>query len=733
MRRNWLAKLLVWGLVGSLTLGLTACGEEAGKGNNTSTEMESESAHTVGSGDSLKGTDNGTGNLKGDTVAENGQGAQPGQQEDSRQESGKEQGNTGQNTEGSQGGSTDDGAGSSQGNTQEGAEAKPTPKSVPVLPEAQLEMPVLFSQQSGVYTEAFELVLASEEAGEIYYTLDGSDPADSGTAILYENPIQITDRGTDANVVSAVDPVLFSGSYNYAHDSGYKFECKISAPKDEAVDKCTTVRAVLKKEDGTYDYAGAGTYFIGTPEEHIKGLAQSCTAAGQPLAVISISMDYDDLFDSEKGIYVKGDTFEAALGKYLTSGKKVKDGELARSLDANYKQRGRDWEREASLVMFEVLPEGTVEVLNQTCGIRIQGNYSRSDLQKGFRLYARKDYGDNNFRYAVFGEDYLNDEGKVMDKFKNLVLRNGGNCAFTSKFNDTFWQSLVRDTAVETKQSRPCVVYLNGEYWGLYVLEEDYSDDYFEDLHGVNKDDVVVYKGDAETYAIGYSLDEGEIPEGEEVDYYFKDLIAFFDSHSDLKAQQDYDEFVKLVDPQSVMDYFAVECWINNKWDWPGKNWSMWKTISVDEDNTYADGRWRFVFYDVEFGGVSGSSDAKTNTIKEDNYKPKGLLDMDTNNPAVLCFAYLMTNDGFREAFCDRLSGLSEGLLEKEAALVRLQEFEDIYGPLYVQFFERYPGTGSAKDALKGGYATPRCIRDFLEKRADYIQRMIDYCDKILG
>ena len=66
MRRNWLAKLLLWGLVGSLTLGLTACGEEAGKGNNTSAEMESESAHTVGSGDSLKGTDNGTGNLKGD-------------------------------------------------------------------------------------------------------------------------------------------------------------------------------------------------------------------------------------------------------------------------------------------------------------------------------------------------------------------------------------------------------------------------------------------------------------------------------------------------------------------------------------------------------------------------------------------------------------------------------------------------------------------------------------------
>ncbi|MGN0436825.1 MAG: CotH kinase family protein [Wujia sp.] len=117
----------------------------------------------------------------------------------------------------------------------------------------------------------------------------------------------------------------------------------------------------------------------------------------------------------------------------------------------------------------------------------------------------------------------------------------------------------------------------------------------------------------------------------------------------------DYEEFAKLVDVESVMDYFAVEVWINNKWDWPGKNWSMWRTVTVDENNEYGDGRWRFSLYDIEFGGVCGESEAYTNTIREDNYKPKGLLDMGTSNPAVLCFAYLMTNDSFKEAYCDRL------------------------------------------------------------------------------
>ncbi len=592
---------------------------------------------------------------------------------------------------------------------------------------------IVFSVTSGFYSEEFELIISTDEDGEIYYTTDGSEPSVSESAVLYESPITITSAEGRENVVSAVDPLEISGSFNKVSADRKSFEWEMPLPENDAVDKCTVIRAAVKRPDGSFGTSASATYFIGTPEGHIQGLAESCEAAGAPLAVISISVNYDDFFGSEKGIYVKGDIFDKALERHLSEKKFIKDSETARSLDANYKQRGREWERTAAVTMMEVSPEGASEVINQNCGIRIQGNYSRSDLQKGLRLYARKEYGDNNFSYAVFGEDYLNDSGEVMDKFKHLVLRAGGNCAFTAKFNDTYWQSLLKDTACETKESRPCVVYLNGEYWGLYVLEEDYSDDYFEDLHGVNKNNVVVYKGDAETYKLGYKLDEGEIPAGEKESYYFNDLNSFFRSHINLKSQEDYDEFAKLVDPQSVMDYFAVQCWINNKWDWPGKNWSMWKTASVDESNPYADGRWRLMFYDMEFGGVSGEGDIRVNTIKEDNYKPNGLLDMDTENPAVLCFAYLMTNDGFRNEFYARLTGLSDGYFEKSAAQERLQEFIDIYYPLYEQFFSRYPETGSADMAINDGYASAKCISDFIAERGNYIQPMIDFCEKILA
>lgn len=587
----------------------------------------------------------------------------------------------------------------------------------------------IFSQGSGFYEEAFELTIESEYEN-IYYTTDGSDPATSEAAVKYEGGISITDRRGEANVIAAVDPILFAGSYNQVEGNG--FTTYLEAPADDAVDKCTYLRVAAVGADGEALEETAAVYYIGSIEEHIQGIRESCEAAGMSLAVVNIAIDYDDLFDYETGIYVKGKKFEIDKTIQQLQGLKIKDGEAARSLDANYKQKGREWEKEVRISMMECTADGVCEVLNQTCGIRIQGNYSRSDVQKGFRLYAREEYGDKRFRYAVFGEDYVDDEGDVMDSYKTLVLRGGGNCAFTSKFNDTYWQSLLDETACDTQHSRPCVVYINGEYFGLYVLQEDYTGEYFEDVHGVNSDDVVLYKGDAESLELGYKLDEGDLPEGEEDEsYYFKDLLEFFDTHENAKEDADFEELAALVDMESLMDYFAIQSWINNKWDWPGKNWSMWKTIGEQEDGTYADGKWRFVFYDMEFGGVSGSSDARTNTIKEDNYKTYGLLDKNTDNPAVLCFAYAMTNEGFREAFKKRLSGLSEAEFEQEAALERLKYFEEVYGPLYAQFFDRYPGTGDAENALTGGYGTSGCIRAFLLLRQEHISKMIDYIDTV--
>lgn len=585
---------------------------------------------------------------------------------------------------------------------------------------------VEFSQPSGIFGDSFSLELTGGN-GKIYYTTDGSDPRDSETRLEYTGAFEVTDQSDRPNVVSAVDPLEIAGSFCDYDRAKNTFVSKLSAPSDSDVDKCTVVRAAAQADDGTFSQTSSCAYYFGTAEEHIQGLKENCEASGQKLAVMSITADYGDLFDPKKGIYVKGDIFDKAFEEYRGD----IDGETARKLDANYKQKGREWERSCHMELMEWDTEGAETVLSQDCGVRVQGNYSRSDLQKGLRLYARKSYGDNNFNYAVFGDSVKDSSGKTLDKFKTLVLRAGGNCAFTAKFNDTYWQDVSKEMDCSTKAGRPCVVYLNGEYWGLYILEEDYSNDYFEDRYGVDKSSVIVYKGDAEALKLGYKLDEGDLPAGETNEsYYFEELLEFFKEHKDLSDDADLEEFSKLVDTESARDYFLAEVWINNKWDWPGKNWSMWKTASPANASEYDDGRWRFMFYDMEFGGVSGESDAYTNTVKEDNYKELGLLDFGTNNPAVLTYAYLMTNQGFREDYNSRLLELSSGAYKKETLISKLDEYVSVYEPLMDQFFKRYPGTGSAEEAIHGGYASADCIRAFVGKREDNIQGIVDWINE---
>ena len=612
---------------------------------------------------------------------------------------------------------------------------------------------VVFSKESGTYGEAFDLELSCSaevvSGTAIYYTTDGSDPSDStnkARKLYTSGGIHIADRKGDPNVLSAIDPILFDATNVKASSDGKSFESTVEKPSDQDVDKCTVIKAAVQYADGTCSEVLTNTYFIGEMADHIEGIRQSCEAAGMDLSVMSISMDANDLFDSTKGIYVKGDVFNQALEEYLTENGSISDWDAvnaSRGMDANYKQKGKAWERKSHIDYFESNGTETNCKLQQDCGIRIQGNYSRSDYQKSFRLYARADYGEKNFKYG-FWNQAKDDQGQVVEKYKKIVLRNGGNCAFTTKFSDAYWQSLMEGIDCDTQSARPCVVYLNGEYWGVYILQNDFCSDYFADKHGVDKDSVVVYKGDADANRVlGYKLDEGTLPEGvTNEDYYFEEIENFMKEHDDISNQADYEAFCQLVDKDSALDYFATQVWINNKWDWPGKNWSMWKTTNIDPNNPYADGKWRFLVYDVEFGGISGKDDSSANTVKDSKLLTTGTADHNDTNwdkPNVRCFALFMTNPEFREAFKARLTGFSDTMFERSLLLKRAEQFRNTYQPILDQFFNRFPTLWNgekktAEMAMNGNgwdtYGTLANIIAFAETRANNIGTITKWIDR---
>lgn len=204
--------------------------------------------------------------------------------------------------------------------------------------EEQQPITVSMSAGSGIYAEAFTLTLTSEGAKTIYYTLDGSDPKSSSTRAEYTDGITIKDRSKEANYVSAVDPLLFDNANVRWKKRTKSYTTTRKAPADTDVDKGTVVKAVAVDANGNFGTVETNTYFVGTVAMHIKNAQKSAQAAGIPLSVMSISMNYEDLFDYEKGIYVKGKIFDEAVAKYLQENPKATTdmmNDQARRLPAN--------------------------------------------------------------------------------------------------------------------------------------------------------------------------------------------------------------------------------------------------------------------------------------------------------------------------------------------------------------------------------------------------------------
>ena len=158
----------------------------------------------------------------------------------------------------------------------------------------------------------------------------------------------------------------------------------------------------------------------------------------------------------------------------------------------------------------------------------------------------------------------------------------------------------------------------------------------------------------------------------------------------------------------------------------------------MDTANKYADGRWRFCYYDLDFGGCGGSSEVYTNTIKEDNYNTngKGLLGQNLKepmNPALQCFILLMTNQGFREQYKSELAALADTVFEKTAAQKKLDTFRGTYEPLFPQFYTRFFGAEEADgwcESTVYGYASYQSLKDFVTNRGKGIASINSYLDE---
>jgi len=513
--------------------------------------------------------------------------------------------------------------------------------------------PIAFSHMSGFYENPFSLVISTDIVGaKIYYTTDGSLPDSSDN--LYTSPLRLTETTDIKNNLSARTDIIDGGAI---------------APLDKDVMKGHVIRAIAITPWGYSSSIVNGTYFVGYNRAEEFG----------QVPVISIMMEESDLFDYETGIYTNGKTYDD-----------WKDGiiepEYSGYVLGNYTNRGKEWERKA---LIEYIPMNPDLVFSQVVGMRMKGGWTRKYPQKSFLMTARAEYGQRVMNYPLIPDNVRLDEKGAVEKYKSVSLRNGGNDRYV-KIREPLIQRLATGMNFITRASVPCVVFINGEYWGAYSITEEYSDNYIGYNFDIDNDNVISYKV--------HTIENGR---PEDITY-FDEMYRYITTH-DMSINENYSAAAQMIDMESYQDYCALHLYIastDSIFQW--NNYQMWRVREpgIDQDKEYSDGKWRMMLYDTEQALGRGRNN---DFYKEDLLAPLICENYENEyagefgNPKDMFYA-LWQSESFRQGLVLSMCDVRNIYFEKEHALKVLNEIAEEYAPLLIKSLKRFPDVNLPED-----------------------------------
>lgn len=409
----------------------------------------------------------------------------------------------------------------------------PTPGASNSLPTGVADV-LSFSIKGGEVISTDKLsILNSNTAYQIRYTIDGSEPA-ATSAVFPSQGLFLDSSLLSATKLNQVQMSLPASYHAPVGNQPQAIVIRAATFDTGGVQKSATI---------------SNSYFNGQISSIPKGLPN-----------LSIMIDPTDLTDHDSGLFVLGQFWDAGLP--FNSG--------------NFFQKGIAWERPIHLEYFE---NGFDSKIKQDAGLRLHGYSSRTPPQKALRLYARSSYGDNDFDHDLFSD-------RSYDSYRRLTLK-----PFMATWGqygaaDHLFSSLAkRGFNVDYLSSRPVTLYINGEYWGIYLLAERIDEHFLSDLSGYEQDSIDLIEGW-----------QGLVSEGNGREYsVLTDAVINYD----LTISQNYARVETLMDIDNFIDYQILQMFTVN-YDWPQNNMKCWKSREPGA-------KWRWIAFDGDaaYSGVN--------------------------------------------------------------------------------------------------------------------------------
>ncbi len=316
---------------------------------------------------------------------------------------------------------------------------------------------------------------------------------------------------------------------------------------------------------------------------------------------------------------------------------------------------------------------------NIPCGFKLFGGSTRGLPKKSFALKFKKRYGEPSLNYQVF-------ENRDYSKFNSLILRSGSQDQESAFFRDVLMTSLVDGKTNLTVQAyKPVILYINGDYWGVYNIREQVDDDFIANNFNVSKEDTNIVRID------------NDITIGDGKKYF--DLLNYVSTHN-MKNSSNYNYVKERLNIESYVDFWVAENWVTNN---DIVNTRFYYHPDID------DGKINMIFYDLDFAMWNHYLNYFTFSVQ-----PEGMSRLQVST---LLMRSLIVNDEFKKTFLNRLSYQLENVWNEDRVL---EYIDDIYNTLKPEMERNQNRWGMTYKTWEDNVEK---LRSYTKLRRDYITK----------
>lgn len=344
------------------------------------------------------------------------------------------------------------------------------------------------------------------------------------------------------------------------------------------------------------------------------------------------------------------------------------------------------------------------------------GNDSWAYDQRGFDFIMRDQYGHNGrINHQIFNNSPRPKHQRVI--LKPAASDNYPEESTGAHIRDAFVHtlSIKADMKLDERTSRSCVVYINGQYWGVYEIREkamnhDYTDYY-------------------------YNQDKYDL-------YYLKTWGATWQQYGGANATNDWNSLRAYVagnnmgDPtlfnyvdsllnwKSLCDYFMFNSYIVNK-DWLNWNTAWWRGTNLNGTKK----KWRYTLWDMDasFGHYTNYTGIPDVTANADPCNAENLPDPGGEGHTEIISKLISENPDVEQYYISRYIDLVNTHFSCDSMLAMLDSMILVIDPEMPAQIAKWGGT------YAGWQANVQLMRDFIEDRCAALAAGLINCYSLVG